>query len=136
MKKVCFIVFFVAFICVSTFRHYPTNQFSATKFSKQYLSPQDLSAFFPAENDNFELVSYIQNGAILFGVAAFIANEQKPKGNARIDLIEIRKSLKISENLGVFAKSFIPKGTSIGRYPGYILSVSESLSRSIKIDRF
>jgi hypothetical protein len=38
-------------------------------------------------------------------------------------LIEVRKSVTIkNNNLGVFAKTFIPQGTLVGVYPGFVKS--------------
>lgn len=64
-----------------------------------------------------------QNAAIIGAGLTFLAVEKRPIGGVRDDLVEVRKSALIKNNLGVFSKAFIPEGTVIGTYPGYIRSM-------------
>jgi hypothetical protein len=68
-------------------------------------------------------------GLLLAG-AAFLTYENRPRGSAQEELIEVRRSSKISNNLGVVAKTFIPAGTIIGTYPGYLRKVDDFLKSS------
>lgn len=52
------------------------------------------------------------------GVSVFLY-DQRPVGSCREDLVDVRRSQYIKGGLGVMAKTFIPKGTIIGKYPGY-----------------
>eukprot|EP01036_Dinobryon_divergens_P030609 gene30608-39879_t len=65
-------------------------------------------------------INDLQNTLIIFSGLAYYLNENKPRGNSREDLLEVRKSVRIPNNLGVFAKTFIPTGTVIGEYPGFV----------------
>jgi hypothetical protein len=75
----------------------------------------------------------LQNTLIIVSGLAYYLYENRPRGNARDDLLEIRKSARIPNNLGVFAKTFIPTGTVIGEYPGYVKTF-ESLQKSSKFN--
>jgi hypothetical protein len=70
------------------------------------------------------------NALIVLGGLAYFANEKRPRGAARDDLIEMKKSTIPTANLGAFSKKFIPKGTTIGRYPGFLRSMTDALSSS------
>lgn len=70
------------------------------------------------------------NALIVLGGLAYLANEKRPRGSARDDLIEMRKSTIPTANFGAFSKKFIPKGTTIGRYPGFLRSMADALSTS------
>lgn len=70
------------------------------------------------------------NALIVLGGLAYFANEKRPRGAARDDLVEMRKSTIPTANLGAFSKKFIPKGTTIGRYPGFLRSMTDALSSS------
>lgn len=72
----------------------------------------------------------LSNALIITGGLAFFAYEKRPRGSARDDLIEMRDSTVANANLGAFSKKFIPKGTVIGRYPGFLLSMSDALASS------
>lgn len=75
------------------------------------------------------------NALIVLGGLAYFANEKRPRGAARDDLIEMKKSTIPTANLGAFSKKFIPKGTTIGRYPGFLRSMTDALSSSELICR-
>jgi hypothetical protein len=70
------------------------------------------------------------NALIIVGGLAYFAYEKRPRGSARDDLIEMRKSTIPSANFGAFSKKFIPAGTVIGRYPGYLRSMEDALGSS------
>lgn len=70
------------------------------------------------------------NALIVLGGLAYFANEKRPRGAARDDLVEMKKSTIPTANLGAFSKKFIPKGTTIGRYPGFLRSMTDALSSS------
>jgi len=117
-----FYLFLTAHICFtsSLFRHNPSLTFR--KYQRLQLNLGD----FPTEPvTSSNLVNDIQNAAIILSGLAYIVYERRPRGSARNDLIEIKKSKAISNNLGVFAKKFIPEGTTIGIYPGYLKTVEE-----------
>ena len=70
------------------------------------------------------------NALIVLGGLAYFVNEKRPRGAARDDLIEMKKSTIPTANFGAFSKKFIPKGTTIGRYPGFLRSMTNALSSS------
>jgi len=67
-----------------------------------------------------DFVSDLQNIAIIVAGLAYFVYEKRPRGSARSDLLDIKKSTVPNANLGVFATKFIPEGTKIGEFPGYI----------------
>ncbi|KAJ1424849.1 hypothetical protein B484DRAFT_95535, partial [Ochromonadaceae sp. CCMP2298] len=72
-----------------------------------------------------------QDAALLLAASAFLLYDRRPKGGARNDLIEVGKSKVLADNqLGVFAKSFIPAGTVLGQYPGVLRSMEEVFAHS------
>lgn len=77
-----------------------------------------------------DLLNTLQNTAIIVSGILYFAYEGRPRGSARDDLLEVRKSKLIKNNLGVFAKTFIPAGTVIGTYPGYIKTLEAFTSSS------
>lgn len=70
------------------------------------------------------------NALIVAGGLAYFAYEKRPRGSARDDLIEMRKSTVPNANFGAFSKKFIPKGTIVGRYPGYLRTMADALASS------
>ena len=72
----------------------------------------------------------LSNALIIAGGLTFFAYEKRPRGSARDDLIEMRDSTVANANLGAFSKKFIPKGTVIGRYPGFLTTMSDALASS------
>lgn len=70
------------------------------------------------------------NALIIVGGLAYFAYEKRPRGSARDDLIEMRKSTIPTADYGAFSKKFIPAGTVIGRYPGYLRSMEDALGSS------
>lgn len=78
-------------------------------------------------------INDLQNTLIIVSGLAYYLNENKPRGNSRDDLLEVRKSIKIPNNLGVFAKTFIPTGTVIGEYPGFVKTF-ETFQKSSKFN--
>lgn len=77
-------------------------------------------------------ISYndIQNAAIVGAGLTYLAVENRPRGSVRDDLVEVRRSTLIKNNLGVFSKAFIPEGTIIGTYPGFVRSLSNVYKNS------
>jgi len=67
-------------------------------------------------------ISDAQNIALVVSGLCYLIYEKRPRGSARDDLIEVRKSAAIKNNLGVFAKTFVPHGTLAGVYPGFVKS--------------
>jgi hypothetical protein len=72
-------------------------------------------------------VADLQNAAILLGGIAYLLYEKRPRGSARSDLLEIRRSNVPNANLGVFARSFIAANTVIGYYPGFLKKEDDAL---------
>ena len=72
--------------------------------------------------------SDISNALILAGGLSFFVYEKRPRGSARDDLMEVRQSKISGANLGVFAKKTIPEGTTLGRFPGFLVSAEEALA--------
>lgn len=70
------------------------------------------------------------NALIIIGGLAYFAYEKRPRGSARDDLVEMRKSTIPAANFGAFSKKFIPAGTVVGRYPGYLRSMDDALASS------
>ena len=70
------------------------------------------------------------NALIIVGGLAYFAYEKRPRGSVRDDLIELRKSTIPTANFGAFSKKFIPAGTVVGRYPGYLRSMEDALGSS------
>ena len=70
------------------------------------------------------------NALIIIGGLTYLAYEKRPRGSARDDLIEKRKSTVKGANLGAFSMKFIPKGTIVGRYPGFLRSMTDALASS------
>eukprot|EP01038_Epipyxis_sp_PR26KG_P013357 gene13357-17916_t len=112
----------------------------ANKISLLSLTPEDLKSFGLTTNNNSPDVinnnavtaqDLFQDSVIILGALLYQAYDKRPRGMSREDLIEIRKSTKIKNNLGVFSKKFITAGTVIGHYPGYIKDISV-LSRNNK----
>jgi len=60
--------------------------------------------------------------AAIFSTVVALAEtvKQRPVGWARTELVEVRESP--IAGLGLFARTDIPKGTTIGRYPGRVVS--------------
>ncbi len=79
-----------------------------------------------------DIYSDIQNALILLGGIVYVIYEKRPRGSARDDLLDIKKSTIPGANLGVFATSFIAAGTSLGIFPGYIRNIEDALE--LKID--
>ena len=75
-------------------------------------------------------VSDISNALIIAGGLGYFLYEKRPRGSARDDLIEVRKSNIPGANLGVFAKKFVGEGTVLGRFPGFLRSTEEALASS------
>jgi hypothetical protein len=67
----------------------------------------------------------VQNSLLVTAALGYFAYEGRPRGDARDDLVDIRKSLLIKDNLGVFAKSFIAQETVLGHFPGFIRTTEE-----------
>jgi hypothetical protein len=77
----------------------------------------------PAVSSSVFSISDVQNIALVVSGLCYLIYEKRPRGSARDDLIEVRKSVTIkNNNLGVFAKTFIPQGTLVGVYPGFVKS--------------
>eukprot|EP00596_Hydrurales_sp_CCMP1899_P010110 CAMPEP_0119044252 /NCGR_PEP_ID=MMETSP1177-20130426/29949_1 /TAXON_ID=2985 /ORGANISM="Ochromonas sp, Strain CCMP1899" /LENGTH=566 /DNA_ID=CAMNT_0007014065 /DNA_START=229 /DNA_END=1929 /DNA_ORIENTATION=+ len=72
--------------------------------------------------------SDLSNALIITGGLAYFAYEKRPRGSARDDLMEVKDSQVPGANLGCFAKKFIPKGTVLGRYPGFLRNMEEALA--------
>lgn len=65
----------------------------------------------------------LQNAAIIMGGIGYLLFEKRPRGSARSDLIDIRRSSISNANFGVYATVFIPRGTILGCYPGYLVNL-------------
>lgn len=76
------------------------------------------------------ILTDLSNALIIAGGLAYFAYERRPRGSARDDLIEIRKSKTPGGNLGVFSKKYIAEGTELGSFPGYLVSSEDALATS------
>ena len=72
----------------------------------------------------------LSNALIIAGGIAYFQYEKRPRGSARDDLIEIRKSKSPGGALGVFSKKYIAEGTPLGVFPGYLISTEDALASS------
>ena len=77
--------------------------------------------------------SDLSNALIVAGGLAYFAYERRPRGSARDDLIEIRKSKSPGGNLGVFSKKYIAEGTELGTFPGFLVSSTDALDASKEV---
>ena len=94
------------------------------------------------EEFNFDVVSTtaastgtwtdLSNALIVAGGLAYFAYERRPRGSARDDLIEIRKSKLSGGSLGVFSKKYIAEGTELGSFPGFLVATEDALAASKK----
>lgn len=95
-----------------------------------YASSQDLSLPIPGFADGkFLGLDDVQNALIIVLGVAYITYEGRPRGSARSDLVDIRKSTIPGANLGVFSKKFITEGTVLGSFPGFVRKVEDALSK-------
>ena len=76
-------------------------------------------------------LSDISNALILAGGLGFLVYEKRPRGSARDDLMDVRQSKIPGANLGVFAKKIIPEGTTLGRFPGFLVQAEEALASKV-----
>lgn len=73
----------------------------------------------------------IANTALLVSAGlAYTLYQNRPRGEARNELLQVRKSANIARNLGVHARTFIPKETVLGRFPGYIRDINSFVLHS------
>ena len=70
------------------------------------------------------------NALIVVGGLAYFAYEKRPRGSARSELVEMRPSTVRNANFGAFSTKFIPKGTLVGQYPGYLRSLTDAIASS------
>ena len=73
-----------------------------------------------SSSDNTNMIELQNAATFLVGAFAYFIYNQRPRGSCRDDLVEVKKSVKIKDELGVIAKTFVPAGTVIGTYPGYL----------------
>ena len=77
-------------------------------------------------------VNEVQNALILASGLVYFAYESRPRGGARTDLLEVRRSSIIpgasTSNRGVFSKGFIPAGTLLGTFPGFVKKADSALA--------
>ena len=94
--------------------------------------PIDVSAAGILQSANLRDASTAAQNALilLFGVG-YLLNERRPRGSAKTDLVEIRRSTVSKANLGVFAKAFVPKGTVLGTYPGFAKDPEDALRNKV-----
>lgn len=118
-------------------RGYNTQKRSREHFKSstaRYLTPEELAAFTASQNGGVRGIginlSDLQNAAILLSGVGYVIYERRPKGDSREDLLDVRRSTIGGKNLGVFAKSFIPRGTNLGSYPGFVRSAEDAAARS------
>ena len=69
----------------------------------------------------------VQNLLIIVFGTGYLLYEGRPRGSAREELLEIRRSTVTGANLGVFASKLIPQGTVIGAFPGYVKNTDDAL---------
>ena len=90
--------------------------------------PVDLSSDGILQSANLkDAATATQNALILLFGVGYILNERRPRGSAKTDLVEVRRSSVPKANLGVFTRSFIPKGTVLGTYPGFAKEPEDAL---------
>ena len=93
----------------------------------QQLTLQDFADKGIGSSINFD---DLQSIAVLIAAGCYFIYEKRPRGSAVVELVEVRKSTVPSANLGLFCKSFIPKGASLGFYPGVLTQAEFALKRS------
>ena len=94
--------------------------------------PVDLSATDILQSANLrDAATATQNALILLFGVGYILNERRPRGNAKTDLVEIRRSSVPKANLGVFTRTFVPKGTVLGTYPGFARDPEDALRSKV-----
>ena len=76
-----------------------------------------------------DLASDLQNVLILAAGISYFFYEKRPRGDARMDLVEIRRSTIANANMGVFSKQFIAADTLVGCFPGFVVNVDDALDR-------
>ena len=76
-----------------------------------------------------DLYSDVQNVLILAAGISYVVYEKRPRGSAREDLVDIRRSGIAGANLGVYASDFIAQGTLLGNFPGRLMSMTDTLAK-------
>ena len=84
--------------------------------------------------NSFSNTQDIQNIGILVAASSYLIYEKRPRGEANLELVEIRKSTIPGANLGLFAKSYIAEGSVIGKYPGYVRTLEQAMKKSNKFN--
>jgi len=93
--------------------------------------PEDLQALTAlSSTGGNSLVEDLQNVAILAAGILYVVYERRPRGSARDDLLDVRRSDISNGNLGVFTTKYIPEGTVLGAFPGYFKEIEEALNSS------
>ena len=126
-------LFFSAALVSSLRLSYPVHRRSISLHAVDVSGlPVDLSATGILESANLrDAATASQNALILLFGVGYILNERRPRGSAKTDLVEIRRSSVPKANLGVFAKTFVPKGTVIGTYPGFAKDPEDALKGKV-----
>jgi hypothetical protein len=79
-----------------------------------------------------ETLWLLRIGSAIFSYVGFVAYFDSPRGQLRLDLhhdIEIQQSSVPGAGLGLYAKTFLPKGTVLGTYPGTVIPLKQNLSK-------
>ena len=135
--------FFTILLCLEVAYSFIRSNRAITRFSRitiLNLQPSDLTGLPFSGGDEVSVLSN-QNEALGFELSpsnlaiilvgcGFYFYEQKPRGSCRDDVLEVKRSSNIPNNLGVVAKTFIPKETVLGSYPGYLQTFDQALSSS------
>jgi hypothetical protein len=94
------------------------------------IAPEDMQSLSVLADQSSPSLNDIQNALIIVAGLTYFVYETRPRGSARDDLIDVRKSSIPKANLGVFAKKYIPSGTIIGRFPGFVKLMEDALASS------
>ncbi len=83
---------------------------------------------------NGDIVQDLQNVAILVAGISYFVFERRPRGDANMDLVDIRRSTVQNANMGVFSKAFIAKDTLVGKFPGYLMDAEKAVKSKVDED--
>eukprot|EP01039_Chlorochromonas_danica_P002672 gene2672-2917_t len=72
-----------------------------------------------------------QSVLLIISAMIYLVADNRPRGSVAEDLVDIGRSPSDPANLGLLAKKFIAKDTSLGYYPGFIKSVERTTAGKV-----